>query len=73
MSNILKFPGPTMINSDAGAVLHEAMEADLEGVVIMGYGKDGTEYLASSYADGGTVVWLAERLKKRVMDNAEAE
>ena len=40
---------------------------DLEGVVIMGYDKDGDEYFASSYADGGTCLWLLERCKLRLM------
>jgi len=42
----------------------------MEGVVIMGWDKDGEEYFASSYADGGTVLWLAERMKKLLMEVA---
>ena len=35
----------------------------------MGFTADGDEeYFASSYADGGTVLWLLERLKKRLID-----
>ncbi len=36
---------------------------ELESVVIIGYLPDGTEYFASSIADGGDVVWLLERCK----------
>jgi coenzyme F420-reducing hydrogenase delta subunit len=35
----------------------------LDGVVILGYHKDGSEYFASTYADGGDVLWLLERCK----------
>jgi len=40
----------------------------LEGVVILGYDKEGGEYFASSYADGGDVLWLLERLKKQLLE-----
>ena len=41
---------------------------ELEGVVICGYTKDGSEYFASSYADGDTALWLLERCKKRLLE-----
>jgi hypothetical protein len=34
---------------------------------VLGYDAGGDEYFASSYADGGTVLWLMERLKKRLL------
>ena len=40
----------------------------LDGVVIMGYTTDGEEYFASTYADGSTVLWLAERMKKMLLE-----
>lgn len=42
-------------------------EGNLDGVVVMGYTKDGETYFASSYADGGTVLWLWELLKVRLL------
>lgn len=36
-------------------------------VVPIGWDKDGGEYFASTIADGGTVLWLLERLKKQLM------
>jgi hypothetical protein len=39
----------------------------LDGVVIMGYSKDGTEYFASSYADGGDALWIIERCKLKLL------
>lgn len=41
---------------------------ELEGVVIAGFTKDGEEWFASSYADGGTALWLLERCKTRLLN-----
>jgi hypothetical protein len=47
----------------------EAATGKLEGVIVMGFEKDGTTpYLASSYADGGTILWLMELIKKRLFE-----
>jgi hypothetical protein len=46
----------------------EAAKGELEGVVVLGYDKEGGEYFASSYADGGQVLWLLERLKKQLLE-----
>lgn len=40
----------------------------LSGVVIMGYDNEGNEYFASTYADGGEVLWLLEQLKKKLLE-----
>lgn len=48
-------------------VLQGAIDADLEGVVLMGYDKEGGHYFASSYADGGTCLWLLEKLKAQLL------
>ena len=41
----------------------ETAKAKLESVVLIGYAKDGSEYFASTIADGGDVLWLLERCK----------
>jgi hypothetical protein len=47
----------------------ERAKGQLEGVVIIGFEKDdGALYAASSYADGGTVMWLLEACKKALME-----
>lgn len=43
----------------------------LSDVVIIGYTKDGEEYFASSMADGASVLWLAERLKKYLLEESQ--
>lgn len=39
----------------------------LKGVVLMGYDEDGEEWFASSYSDGGMVLWLMERCKIKLI------
>lgn len=66
MSNVIRFNGITRLDIDPDVVL-EAAVGKLEGVVVIGYDKDGNEYFASSYADGGTPLWLLERLKLQLL------
>lgn len=70
MSKVIPFTGVTKLDMPADQVLESAM-GEMEGVVIMGWTKDGKEYFASSYADGGTVLWLAERMKKMLLEVAD--
>lgn len=44
-----------------------AATGQLESVVLVGYDKDGEIYCASSIADGGTVLWLMEKLKLKLL------
>ena len=46
----------------------ESAVGKLDKVVVIGYGKDGQEYFASSIADGGTVLWLMEKMKKKLLE-----
>ena len=57
----------TRIDLPAEEVLSRAQARDLESVVILGYDKDGNEYFSSSIADGGTVLWLTERARLKLM------
>lgn len=58
------WPGETRLDIPVDRVLDAARAADLEGVVVMGYTKDGgVEYIASSYASGSKVSWLMDRCK----------
>lgn len=59
----------TRLDLPADRVLESAI-GKLDGVVILGYTKDGAEYFASTYADGGIVMWLAERMKLKLMQQA---
>ncbi len=67
MAKVIPFKGITKLDLDPDTIL-ENNKGKLEGVVIMGWDKNGNEYFASSYADGGTVLWLVERLKKALLE-----
>ena len=56
-----------------GSVLDRvaAIEAELDTVVLLGWDKDGNEYMASSTGDGGDVMWLLERCKHRMLTSVE--
>lgn len=70
MAEVIRFPGITRLDLSPDAVLEEAMGC-LEGVVVIGYTKDGDEYFSASYADGGEIVWLLERFKHQLMKMGE--
>lgn len=50
-SNVVYLGGVTKLDLPADRIL-EKCAGQLEGVVVIGYTKDGDEYFVSSYADG---------------------
>lgn len=52
-------------------VILENLKGTLEGFVYAAYDKDGNEVFGSSYADGGTALWLIERLKKVLLSDPD--
>lgn len=60
--NVVQFPGATTIDVPVTKVLEEAIKADLEDVVVMGWTKDGQEFFSGSSSDIRTVQFLANRL-----------
>ena len=67
---VVDFTGVTRLNADPDRVIRSAI-GECDRVVILGYTKDGGEYFASSVADGGTIIWLLERLKKKLLEAPE--
>ena len=66
-AKIIPFTGVTSLDLDPNNVL-EAAKDELEGVVVLGFKKDGNGlHFSSSYADGGTVIWLMEKLKLNLL------
>lgn len=67
--NVVMLPPLTEYDYPPVIVLQKAIEADLEGVVVMGYKRttkedeDQEEYISSSYSDRMLVNWLADRVK----------
>lgn len=62
----------TKLDLDPNITL-ENLKGKFEGFVIMGYTPDGEEFFASTYADGGTALWLIERCKRALLNNGDTE
>jgi hypothetical protein len=72
MGKIIPLGNITRLDLPPDRVL-EAAKGKLDGVLLIGFEKDtGEVYAASSYADGGAVMWLLESCKQQLFD-ADAE
>ena len=76
--NIIQFPHPfggyeTTENIPVERVFEGISSNDVVSAVVLGFTKDGEEYFASSIADGGDILWLIERLKKRLLEFPDYE
>lgn len=58
----------TRLNIPVQRVLDGAIAQNLEDVVILGKEAGGKYFFASSVPDGGTVLWMMEKLKKELLD-----
>lgn len=67
---VIPFGGITRLDLPPDQVLEKAI-GKLDKVVVIGYESDGTEYFASSCADGGDALWLLERCKKKLLEIVE--
>jgi hypothetical protein len=67
MSNVINIGCITRLNTPVDKVLEDAKD-QLDHVVLLGYAKDGSEYFASTLADGGDVLWLLERCKQQLLE-----
>lgn len=65
--NVVEFGGITKLDLSSERVLQAALEAKLDGVVIIGWSEDGSRYFASSYASGSETLWLLETAKKDLL------
>lgn len=66
-TNIIQWRGVTLNKTPPDQVLREAI-GRCETVVVLGYDHSGDHYFASSDSDGGTVIWLMEQLKLRLLN-----
>lgn len=69
MAKIIEFTGITKLDLPPDRILETAM-GKLKGVVILGYDTEGEEYFACTYADGGTVNWLLDRCKQKLLSES---
>ena len=68
MSNVIPLGNVTRLDLDTNTVLDAAKGHCTDGVVVMGYDDDGEFYFASSIADAGSVLWLAEKMKQVLLE-----
>lgn len=67
MSKVIPLHCVTRLDLPVDRVLEMAKER-LEGCVILGWDVDGELYFASTYADGGEILWLLEKCKLLLME-----
>ena len=67
MSKVVPIGCITYLDMPPDVILDSA-KGRMEGVILVGFDTDGELYFASSYADGGTVMWLLEMTKKRLLE-----
>lgn len=68
-AQILDFTGITSLDIDPDRVLAKA-QGQLQAVVVIGYDQDGQLYVATSYADGGDMLWALEQAKRKLLEIA---
>jgi len=66
LSKVIPFTGITRLDLSPDIVL-ENLKGKLEGFILVGYTTDGEEFFSSTYADGGTALWLMERGKTALL------
>ena len=67
--NVVELSGLiTKLDIPPTRILAKAAGAKLEKCFVIGETDEGDFYFASSIADGGTVLWLMEMAKKRLME-----
>ena len=67
MGKIVDIGCITRLDIPVDKVLEEAKEK-LDGVVLIGWDMDGDLYAASTYSDGGEVLWLLEKAKQSLLE-----
>jgi hypothetical protein len=69
---VVRFTGATTLDLDPDAVL-EAAKGELSEVIILGFTHDGDDWMSGSHASGPNALWLIERLKHRLMMQADED
>lgn len=61
----------TTLDLQAERILNAALKEKLAGCFVIGVDSQGELYFASTYADGGTVLWWMEKAKKALLEAGE--
>lgn len=71
MGDVIPLGNITRLDLPTDRVLDAVRGKCSNGVVVLGWDDDDSFYFASSLADGGTVMWLLEMAKKRLLEVGE--
>jgi coenzyme F420-reducing hydrogenase delta subunit len=63
----------TYLDLPPDRILDAAKEHGMDGVIVIGFDLDGNQYFASSYADGGTALWLLEKCKAALLEQGSRQ
>lgn len=67
MAQIIQFhSGESRLDIDPDLIL-EGAKGELQDAVVIGFRKDGSFFFASTHADGGTIMWLLESAKLKLL------
>ena len=66
--NIVKFPRLNKEPIAVSDILEQAMEEDLDSVLLIGKDKNGDYFLSSSECDVRQMLWTIEILKKELLE-----
>ena len=66
--NVVEWRGITTLDTSPTRILAKAAGAKLKECVVVGFDEDGQFYFISSVADGGSVLWMFEMAKKRLLE-----
>ena len=72
MGDVVRLPVITRLDWPADEILDSA-KGRLDGVVILGYDREGGEFFASSLADGADVLWLLKRAEFAILHSADED
>ncbi len=67
MSQVIDFPGLTENDVSKESVLKGAEQHVAQGLVVLGYDKDGRYFFASQEADARNVVWLLQMYQHQLL------
>jgi len=70
MDNVIPLNNITKLDLPPDRVL-EAAKGKLDKFVMMGWDKEGELYFASTFSDGGEVLWLMEKAKQALLNVGE--
>lgn len=71
MAEIIELNMVTRLDIPAERVIARAAEVEFVEIVVVGFTKAGEFYFTSNKADAGTIIYLMEMAKKRLLDLCE--